>query len=390
MIIDTFFDSKTNLFLTLRSVYNYNNSFGIEKENCYNVNTTSDFSCLNNDDIGQIFSLFQENLSTNDEETNPDRIHFIPSLNNNTTNLNMNKEINIKSLDTDKSKSNELLEIKKELPPKFFPETSINVIIKNYYVNKELKLNLLLDINNKNNEIEQIKRVLESDTKKRRRTGKNSLYRTDHILSKLINIINSSLFNFINNLIVSLYSKEKINQILDGKISINKRVEKDLKEVIKKNDYAYRGKLETKEEKLNLLNLTLKNYFTLKISPKYKKLEYSSDYNEIIIQQLVNDETNKDIFDFILNDLLIIDWLEIFLYKKNLEDFDKYNSFDKSKKNKIKENLERIDKYINKIYNKNKNKIYFHCFFLIAYNLYRFLLLKEKRNKNKNEEEDVK
>ena len=170
---------------------------------------------------------------------------------------------------------------------------------------------------------------------------------------------------------------------MDRKISINKRVEKDLKEVIKKNDYVYRGKLETKEEKLNLLNLTLKNYFNIKISPKYKKLEYSSNYNEIIIQQLVNDETNKDIFDFILNDLLIIDWLEIFLYKKNLEDFDKYNSFDKSKKNKIKENLERIDKYINKIYKKNKNKIYFHCFVLIAYNLYRFLIIKEKKNKNK-------
>ena len=62
--------------------------------------------------------------------------------------------------------------------------------------------------------------------------------------------------------------------------------------------------------------------------------------------------------------------------------------FDEVKKNKIKRILERIDKYINKIYNKiynkkNKNKIYFHCFFLIAYNLYRFLIMKEKRNKSK-------
>ena len=93
---------------------------------------------------------------------------------------------------------------------------------------------------------------------------------------------------------------------------------------------------------------------------------------------------NKDIFDFILNDLLIKDWLEIFLYKKSFEDFDKYKSFDKEKRNKIKENLGRIDKYINKIYNKkNKNKIYFHCFFLIAYNLYRYLSMKEKRNRSK-------
>jgi len=378
---DKFFDSKISLFLTLRSAYNYNNSFGIEKENCYNVNTTSDFSCLNNDDIGQIFSLFQENLSTNDEETNPDRIYFIPSLNDNTTNLNMNKEINIKSLDTDKSKSNELLEIKKELPPKFFPETSINVIIRNYYVNKELKLNLLLDINIKNNEIEQIKRVLKSNIKKRRKARKKSLYRTDHIIRELINFINSSLLNFINNLIATLYTKEKIYQILDGIILLNKIKDKDLKKVIKKNDYIIIGRLDTKEKKLNLLNSTLKNYFSAKISRKYTK--YPSNYNELIIDKILNDEDNKNIFDFILNDLLIKDWIEIFLYKKDFKDFDKYDLIDKRQKNEIKENLERIDKYINNIY--KNDKIYFHCFSLIAYNLYRFLLLKEKRNKNKDE-----
>ena len=67
--------------------------------------------------------------------------------------------------------------------------------------------------------------------------------------------------------------------------------------------------------------------------------------------------------------------------------------FDEVKKNKIKRILERIDKYINKINNKkNKNKIYFHCFFLIAYNLYRFLIMKEKRNKSKidNQQENGK
>jgi hypothetical protein len=50
------------------------------------------------------------------------------------------------------------------------------------YISKELKLKLSLDINSNNNDIEQIKRVLESDTKKRRKTCNKSLYRTDHIL----------------------------------------------------------------------------------------------------------------------------------------------------------------------------------------------------------------
>ena len=245
-----------------------------------------------------------------------------------------------------------------------------------------MKINLSLDTNIKNHEIEQIKIVLESNTKKRRKARNKSLDRTDHILRELINIINSSLLNFINNLIAALYPKEKIYQILDGIILLNEIKDKDLKEVIKKIDYKIIGRLYSKEKKLNLLNSTLKNYFSIKISRKYKK--YPSNYNKLIIDKILNDENNKNIFDFIFNDLLIKDWLEIFLYKKDFKDFDKYDLIDKSKKNKIKENLERIDKYITKIYkNDKKDKISFHCFFLIAYNLYRFLLLKEKRNKNR-------
>ena len=172
--------------------------------------------------------------------------------------------------------------------------------------------------------------------------------------------------------------------ILEGIIPSNEIIDSDLKNVIKKNDFIIRSKLETKEEKLNLINLTIKRYLSGKISNKYTKTNYPSNFNELIINKILKDEVNQDILNFILNDLLIKDWLEIFLYKKSFEDFDKYNTFDKEKRNKIKGNLERIDKYINKIYNKkNKNKIYFHCFFLIAYNLFRFLTMKEKRNKNK-------
>ena len=181
--------------------------------------------------------------------------------------------------------------------------------------------------------------------------------------------------------------------ILEGIIPSNEIIDSDVKNVIKKNDFIIRGKLETKEEKLNLLNLTIKRYLSGKISPKYTKSNYPSNFNELIVNKILNDEDNKDILNFILNDLLIKDWLEIFLYKKGFEDFHKYNKFDKIQRNKIKGNLERSDKYISKIYNKkNKNKIYFHCFFLIAYNLYRFLIMKEKRNKSKidNQQENGK
>ena len=388
-----------------RCIYDCINSSFIKFENFNDSYKKIDLLCKRNNYNTQTFSLFQDNenlfplnfpsknVLSKDEMTNQDQIYFIPfSKNNNSNNLknlNINTEITLKSLDVDESKTNQLLEVKKELPPKFFPENSINAIIRNYYdISKELKLKLLLDMNIQNNEIEQIKRVLESDTKKRRKTCKKSLYRTDHFLNKLINYINSSLLIFINNLIANLYTKEKMYQMLDGIIISNKITNKDLKEVIKKNDFIFRCKLESKEEKLNLLNLTLKQYFSVKISPKYKKTKYPSNYNELILPIILKDEDNKDIFDFILNDLLIKDWLEIFLYKKDFKDFDKFNLFDKNKKNKIKENFKRIDKYVNKIY--KNDKIFFHCFSLIAYNLYRFLLIKEKRNKNKSEEKEVK
>ena len=91
-------------------------------------------------------------------------------------------------------------------------------------------------------------------------------------------------------------------------------------------------------------------------------------------------------FEFILNELTIKDWLELFLYKKEFKDCKNYNSFSISKKNKIKRSLRGIDKYIHKIKKSGKtdkdNKIYYHLFSLISYNLRRFLLNKETRNRN--------
>jgi hypothetical protein len=95
------------------------------------------------------------------------------------------------------------------------------------------------------------------------------------------------------------------------------------------------------------------------------------------------------VFEFILNELTVKDWLELFLYKKEFKDFKNYQSFSISKKNKIKGSLRGIDKYLHKIIKPcesyKNNKIYFHLFSLISYNLRRFLLNKENRNRNQEE-----
>jgi len=401
--MDISFDHEINESFIENSKGAHNNSVYLEDDILNEHYQIDNFFVLNNRFNNQNVFLIKDNVNPFfyakkmesdlfiEDIPNQKKIYFLSFSNNNNNKFiitNINKETNLTDLRAGGSEIKKIFEIKKESIPKFFTENSINVMIKHYDISKELKSKLILDMNiNYNNNIEQIKRVLESDTKKRRKTCKNSLYRTDHILIKLINIIDSSLFNFINNLIASLFSKEKIYHLLDGVISSNQIDKRDLKVVIKKNDYIIRSKLETREEKLNFINLTLKKYFSFKISPKYdkSKSKYPSNYNELIFEKLLKDEDNKEIFDFILNDLLIKDWLDLLLYKTDLKDFDKYNSINKTQRTKIKENLERIDKYINKIY--RKDKIYFNCFVLIAYNLSRFLMLKEKRKKTKIDEE---
>ena len=197
------------------------------------------------------------------------------------------------------------------------------------------------------------------------------------------------LLDFINNLINAIYSKEELNQITEDLKLSTKISGKDLVQIIKKNDYEYKKNLIRIDSILGFLKLTMKKYLSDSISKKYDSSKYSSNYNELILGKILEDENNKEIFEFVLNDLIVLDWLELFLYKKQFEDFKTYNAFNIYKKNKIKGSLKGIDKYNNKIKKRGKNdkdnKIHYHLFFLISYNLKRFLLNKETRPRKKEE-----
>ena len=177
-----------------KSAYNDSSFFG--EENFFEFNPNDFFVQKNkgnnyNEFLGNLFfSQYKEdNEYIEDDKKYQEQLYFFS---------NINKETSLTDKNAYLYKRKKLFEIKKETIPKYFTENSINNIIKRFNISKELKLKLLLDININNNEIEQIKRVLESDTKKRRKRFDKDLYRTDHILKKLINIINSSLLNFIH------------------------------------------------------------------------------------------------------------------------------------------------------------------------------------------------
>ena len=330
-----------------------------------NIPLTNDYLSL---DKSELFCFLKEQY-TMDASTQKSIISI-----NNVNNMNAkdNKQ-NIKNL----------FIIKKEkLYPDAFLEEQINCKIKIMDMNKNMKLRLLLNIVNHNNIIEKIKIELNANSKKRKkrvnigikhsqqgRKKKNdstkrdhNKYASDNIINKIKNIINRSLIIFINKLI-------KANNI---------------KEDIKKIQYDFISSKKRSEENLELLTYTLKKYLSIDISSKYDLNKYPANYNKIVIEKLIIEENNKDIFDFIFNYLTIEDWLDIFIYKKELKDFKKYNLLENSQKNKIKNNLVRIDSYLNEIY--QEDKIYFHIFCLLIYNLKRYLSIKEKRNRKKKDE----
>ena len=403
--MDISHESESDDFPSLNYDYGDNNLFLQKDRDFYNFSQMRDYSFNNNleDRINPLcYSENEDSIGYNQRRGNLFNCElssinddYYNTLFTNSINSNTNKEYYLTELEDKKPKTMPLFEIKKDeieeikdIPPEYFPEDIINDIIKQLNISDEMKFALLLDINNKNSDIEKVRNVLESDKIKRTKKINDISYRSDNILSKIINLINLSLLNFINKLIRALYTKEEIKQILEQLYLLRKIRDKDLKEVIKNNDYEFRYELTKKDEKLKLLNWTLKDYFSVNISSKFK---YPINYNKLVIDKLLEEKNNKDVFEFILNDLLIADCLEIFLYKKDLKDIDKFNSLNDTKKDMIEKSFERIDKYINDKYiNKffKYDKNYFHCFILIIYNLKRYLINKEARNRTKKENKE--
>jgi len=387
------------------------NSFPIEDENYYD-NVSEKFSLFDNSYPENDFDnyccdgdkIFDDSIQRRRILVTDDKQYFdkeYTSLVSKKIELKTTKETNLTELIDKKPKRKPLFEVRKEIyeqpkiikaikeiPPGFFHEKLINIIIDKFYTIRD-KSNLILDIDIKNPEINRLREILESDFIKRRKKIGVVSFRCDQILSKLINIINESLLDFFNNLISGIYSSDEINQIIEGLNLQMKISSKDLVQIIKKIDYEYKKNLKKIECILKFLDLTLKKFLSDNISNKYDLLKYPSNYNELILDKILEDEDNKDIFEFILNELKIKDWLELLLYKKEFKDFTNFNSFSISKKNKIKRSLRGIDKYIHKIKKSGKtdkdNKIYYHKFSLISYNLKRLLLNKETRNRNHEE-----
>ena len=185
---------------------------------------------------------------------------------------------------------------------------------------------------------------------------------------------------FVNKLINSIYNAEEINQILlDLKIPVIAK-DSDKNKILKKNDYKTRVKKSSKSYNLKFLSLTINEYISENISSKFNN--FPKENNKLIIHKLFEDKQNKDIFYFIFNYLKIEDWLNIFIYKNEIDNFINSKELNDNKINIIKDSLIRIDDDF--IDMKKDDKIYFHCFALMIYNLRRYFIMKEGRTTKDN------
>ena len=118
--------------------------------------------------------------------------------------------------------------------------------------------------------------------------------------------------------------------------------------------------------------MPLKDYLSIDISDKFTT--YSKNSNKKVIEEIMKNEKDNEIIMFILNDLTLGDYIDIFLYKKELKDFGK---IDEEKANKIMKAFKRVDSLIEEIDPKENDNYYYSNYFYIFYNFERWYFIKK-------------
>ena len=301
------------------------------------------------------------------------------------TNIN---QIEIKEDKEDKNEENILLPPKQyyinDIKEKLNSISLIDIFIKNDNL-KELeekmsdKVFLAPKKRNRDKKHEINPEIKKCGRKKKHDTESKSLHTKDfqdNIVKKIKSKINGFLIMFINIIINTFLSSNKkksyfriIKKIPGGK-------EPKYEDLLKDLDYNLTVNEISKKKNLEFLNMPLKDYLSIDISDKFRT--YSKESNKNVIDEIIKNEKGNEIIMFILNDLTLRDYIDIFLYKKQLKDFGK---LDETKINLIMNKFIRVDKLIEEINPKENEKDYYSKFLYIFYNFERWFFIKIQRQK---------
>lgn len=370
-----------------------------------NFNSEQDYFYQNDEIFGEAEATFEDDFSFRNDNSD---LYMDEKGNLNIKQNNTQQTIQDStktSSNTDKiivvTKQRKSSKIKFETKTNPILEEEINkIIINKMNINPEDKLKFLLDINPKDIRILKIKDELINDESKGEYIEEKIAFKvengqilgikrnddsiesnrrkskSDNIIKKIKNRIIDFLLSFVNKLINSLYSKDKINQIL-SKLNLP-LIKSQNEDILKKIDHKIVANHTNKSYNLKFLSFKLKDLLSKMNSERYS---IPDNYNELIISELLKDDENKDIFNFVFNEIDIEAWLQIFTYQKELECYMKNSLANEEHEIKLKENMIRIDGYLMKYLNSEKDdKIYYHCFLLLLYNFRIYLSNKKGRN----------
>ena len=207
----------------------------------------------------------------------------------------------------------------------------------------------------------------------KRRHSKNS---PDNIIKKIKSKFLEYSLIFINKVLNSNLNKKNISYY--NYLLRKKQKEDDFESLIKSLDYKYVNRIK-RDSEISLLNKSLKEIFSQDISSKYSKLPIDS--NKIIIERIVIDEKDNDIIMFALN-LTLREWIDVFIYKKELKDIAKINNLSEEKINQLSSLFDRVDNLLLDIYHKDCNKNYLSHFISLMYNYERWFFIKKGRSRS--------
>lgn len=225
-------------------------------------------------------------------------------------------------------------------------------------IDSDFELCILLD--DKNNKEGKNKRGRKIEGKKKSTIDHNNLSE-DNVIKK----IKDKFF---------YYSMQFLNKMIKGE-------ENDTNKLYKLN-YDYINQIK-KENDLKYLNMSLKELFSLKISPKYNSLP--EGHNQDIINKIIKKKiTVKDYITtmFVLN-LSFGSWIELFTYKKTIDQIIK--DYEGVNYDSIINNFEGVEVLLKKILDENGEE-YFSFFSFLVYNYKRWF--DKKRNRKKNEKKN--
>jgi hypothetical protein len=219
-------------------------------------------------------------------------------------------------------------------------------------------------------ETRKLGRKRRSDYTKR----KHSKYSYDNIIKKVKLFLLKNALNFLNNILNNFLNKKR--SVFYAKYTKKTRMRDDeSNNLLKPLDYKYVYGIK-KQSELSIFRMQLKEIFSKDISPKYKTFSKAS--NKIIIDEVLENEKDNEIIMFTFN-LTFKEWLDIFLFKKELKSNRNFNE------DKMKDLINIFNHFdvqvLDEMYIINNNKKYLSAFIFLIYNYERYFSLKKGRNR---------